>query len=271
MSDSVPTVVPGINLLVACVHFNTVERVQTERALEVLARTLSDRPTDLLLYCNNAQVELHTIREKLGALYENGERCFHMRVEPFQRVPAKTHPYTVNEVMKFAEAHEYPYVLFTRTDYLLVPWAVDTLVGHYNEIATAEGPDPFVSGWIYQTAYDREQRDLPEPDYEAVPWWTSYSGVRAMVDVIPGYKFHETDLDAGVWLTSVKNWRTIAQLNEEMTSWGYAQSTWQRQLKVAGVPFSVIQDYVAIHQWHGIWERDHTKARQEYDQFGGGV
>ena len=268
MNEEARLIFPRANLLVACVHFDTVGDVQAERALTALSQALRPACPNLLLYCNNALMSLATVRTLAPLFPARAIQKFYMRVDPFQRDPPKSHPYTVNEVMRFAQSRVFPYVLFTRTDYLLTPYAIDSLVEQYNAMATPMmAVDPFVSGWIYQTAYDREQVDLPEPDYEALPW--RERGAQVLID-LPGYQFHETDLDAGVWLTSVKNWHAIAKVNERMTSWGYAQSTWQRTLKNAGVPFSVVPTYVAVHQWHGIWARDHAKARAEYDQYGVG-
>lgn len=254
--------------LIACVHFNMVDAVQEERAITALAMAMPEVPLDLLLYCNNAQLELLTARLLAPCYAHGGEVTVVM--DPLQRTPPKTHPYTVNQVMAYAERHGYHHVLFTRTDYLLVDGAIEALMREYRDTMDPGEVDPFVSGWVYQTAYDREQRDFPEPNYDGVRW--RKHGVKAIIDGgIPGYRFDETHLDAGIWITSVRNWRTLARPNEQLASWGYAQSTWQRALFNKGVPFYVLSQYVAVHQWHGIWARDHQKARQEYEQFGEGV
>jgi hypothetical protein len=131
-------------------------------------------------------------------------------------------------------------------------------------------PEFFVSSWCWQMAYDREAQNIPEMvDIEQYNWRTL--GMPALLSHPYGFKFHETDQDAGVWLCPKAVLANAGWMNEKLSSWGYSQSTFQRQIRHrSNAQFKVIQDYLFAHQHHQA-DRDFARARREYDQFGNGV
>ena len=176
--------------------------------------------------------------------------------------PNRTHAYSVNRALdrvRAAGADDDELVFLTRSDYILAPDALAVL-RESNEIR----PD-FTSGWIYQSAYDRADRELPPFDIDQLNWRRNFDVL--VNGTVPGYRFHETHLDAGVWIAPLAG--LTLPLNEELSAWGYAQSTWQRQLS-ASLTMRTMNRYIAFHQQHGSWPRDHALARAQYDQFGGG-
>lgn len=176
-----------------------------------------------------------------------------------------TQSWSVNTVVKACEEE---WVFFTRADYIL---AFDCLARLKIEaiLRTGAGEKPFVSGWCWQMAYDREAKNIDAHiDIEQYGW--RERGMPALLEHPYAFRFHETNLDAGVWLTQ-KQWIADAGwMNEGMTSWGYQQSTFQRALVGrAGVTCVALQDYLFAHQHHAA-VRDFAKASAEYNAHGGG-
>ncbi len=180
--------------------------------------------------------------------------------------PTKTQSWSVNRVCKAAS---FPWIFFTRADYIL---GFDALWRMRAEVLTRGTWDQrrFVSGWCWQMAYDREAKNTPEVvDIEQYGW--RERGMEALLEHPYGFKFHETDQDAGVWFTKKEYLDEAGWMNEKLTSWGYQQSTFQRALRhKAKVECTAIPAYLFAHQHHYA-ERDFTKARREYDQFGEGM
>lgn len=175
--------------------------------------------------------------------------------------PAKTHPYSLNSTLDQLAG---PALCITRSDYILHPQALSKLATRAQEAVNA-GQMPFVSAWCHQAAYDRQEQ--PYPPYVVPPWPTqTWYDLMAFA---PGHVFTETDQDAGVWL-SLKGVLGGCRLNEHLSAWGYAQSTWQRELKSRGATMIAVPEVLFFHQQHGDWARDHALARAQYDQFGGG-
>lgn len=249
-------------ITIGFVHFKTCSLLHFERAWTTVARQNVDFTERVLVYDNDSETDREALLATLDA----------MPVSPFLSVRfdthgdlTKTHPYSVNRIVEQVETE---WLLFTRSDYLLAPDAVPAL---WHEATTMEafGLKPFVSGWCYQSAYDREQRDLPPFNIDGLPWRSDFTILTS--GAVPGYCFHETDLDAGVWLTKAEYLREAGPMNEALSAWGYSQSTYQRVLThKAGVTCRALPRYVSFHQQHGVWARDHTVARQQYNTFGEG-
>lgn len=177
---------------------------------------------------------------------------------------AKTHSWSVNQVCRPATAD---YIFFTRSDYLLDFAALDQM--YHQEVD--HGGNVFISGHCYQMAYDRGMKPYPSFDIENHRW--RQYGPRVFVDRVPGYTFHETDQDAGVWLCPKGAMERAGWMNEGMSSWGYQQSTFQRALKCIGTPSRAVPRHLFFHMAHDFapGSRDFDRARLEYDQFGKGV
>ena len=176
----------------------------------------------------------------------------------------RTQSWSVNHVCQLAEG---PWLFFTRADYILDFRALQRMTFKAKTDESA-GLKPFVSGHCWQMAYDREAANLHAyVDIEQYGW--RERGMEALLEHPYGFRFHETDQDAGVWCTQKAYMADAGWLNEQLVSWGYQQSVWQRDLRnKAGVTCSAIPDYLFAHQHH--WApRDFVKARSEYAQFGG--
>jgi len=183
----------------------------------------------------------------------------------------RTQSWSVNRVCQMAVG---PWIFFTRADYILDFDAVTRMAGRARAMEAA-GQKPFVSGWCWQMAYDREAANLNAfVDIEQYGWRE-----KGMAALLPGpdgtgghpyaFRFHETDRDAGVWMTQKTYMAQAGWMNEKMVSWGFQQSVWQRVLqRSAGVTCHAIEDYLFAHQHH--WApRDFTTAHDEYGRFGG--
>lgn len=176
----------------------------------------------------------------------------------------KTQSWSVNSVCQWAAG---PWIFFMRSDYIL---SFDCLARMRDEVLGRPTWDQrrFVSGWCWQMAYDREARNVPDNiDIEQYGW--RERGMPALLEHPYGFKFHETDQDAGCWFTSKDFMAEAGWMNEGLVSWGYQQSTFQRAMRNLGISTSAIQDYLFAHQHHYA-VRDFDKAQREYQQHGRG-
>jgi hypothetical protein len=179
--------------------------------------------------------------------------------------PNKTQSWSVNHVCR--EMATGPYIFFTRADYIL---AFDCIQRFRKEIFDRPKERIFVSGWCWQMSYDREAQDAgADINIEDYDWRTH--GMSALLKHPYAFKFHETDQDAGVWMTKREYMAGAGWMNEGMVSWGYQQSTFQRALSILyHVRCLAIQDYLFAHQHHYV-DRNFLKARIEYNLHGRGM
>lgn len=178
--------------------------------------------------------------------------------------PSKTQSWSVNRVCQRAAG---PWIFFTRSDYIL---AFDCLARMRDEILKRPTWDwrRFVSGWCWQMAYDREAQNIDaNVDIEQYGW--RENGMPALLQHPYAFRFHETELDAGVWFTNKSHLEEAGWMNEKMSSWGYQQSTFQRIMRSYGIQCSAVQDYLFAHQHHYA-VRDFSKAKEEYVRYGNG-
>lgn len=255
---------------IGLIHFPTCGAEHFRTALTSLfAQEFEDPLTgwanvrEIVVYDNNSGTYVDTLARTVDSV------CKSLAVQPevrgklrfvfdYHHDASKTHPYSLNATL--AELRG-PALFITRSDYVLHPQILTKLAAAARQ-ATVAGLLPFVSAHCYQSAYDRQEQ--PYPPFAVTPSMTWADLLKA-----PGYVFHETDQDAGVWL-SFTHVLGSCRLNEQLTAWGYAQSTWQRELKAQGAEMIAVPEVLFFHQQHGDWVRDHALARQQYEQFGGG-
>jgi hypothetical protein len=244
------------------VHFRTLNLEHLDAAWYSLSKQDFSGVRNVFFLDNNTEYSPDSI---LSVLYRYPLPCplwlnFHKH-----GLSDRTQSWSVNTVCKAALS---PWVFFTRTDYIL---AFDCLSKLWEraEGLTAQGLRCFLSGWCWQMAYDREARNIDaQVDIEQYNW--RELGMEALLRHPYAFRFHETDQDAGVWLTKKENLARAGWMNEGMVSWGFQQSTFQRALRnQAAVHCEAIQDYLFAHQHHYA-ERDFGKASQEYLNHGGG-
>jgi hypothetical protein len=244
---------------VAFVFFRSTDLSHLERAWYSLSQQDFTGVGEVIFYDNNTEF---TEEEMVPVLMRHSMPVgVHLRADKHGD-PTRTHSWSVNRSCQLAT---HPLVLFMRSDYLLTRDCLQSLRGEY---LRSERP-VFVSGHCYQTAYDREAQPLPPVDLDAYPWRTE--GAEILPGYVPGFCFHETDQDAGVWLAAKASMEAAGWMNEKLTAWGYQQSTFQRALRRTGTECVTIPRYLFVHQQHGFTSRDFVLARQEYDQYGGGL
>ena len=246
---------------VGVIHFNTCDAEHLRRALDSLRPQLTPDVSEVLIYDNNSDtpgIDMEIVIDE--TLSDNGTTNIRA-VFDRHGDPNKTHSYSVNSTLSLLEG---PWVFLTRSDYILAPDALSSML-KMAKAMECDGLKPFVTGWCYQAAYNRQEKPYPPYDIEGL----SFSELVHPAKVV-GHTFAETDQDAGVWLSKKEYWQACP-LNEQLTAWGYAQSTWQRQLRnEQGVEMFAIPRELFFHQQHGDWARDHELARRQYEQFGGG-
>jgi hypothetical protein len=178
--------------------------------------------------------------------------------------PSRTQSWSVNHVCR--DMAEGPDIFFTRSDYIL---SFDCLQRFRHFIADQPATQKiFASGWCWQMAYDREAKNIDANiDIEQYNW--RHLGMEALLQHPYAFRFHETHLDAGVWMTRKKYLEEAGWMNEKLVSWGYQQSTFQRFLERNNVRCLAIQDYLFAHQHHYA-VRNFDLASAEYSQHGGG-
>jgi hypothetical protein len=159
-----------------------------------------------------------------------------------------------------------PDIFFTRSDYIL---SFDCLQRFRAFVADNSKDKIFVSGWCWQMAYDREARNIDaHVDIEQYNW--RHHGMIALLQHPHAFRFHETNLDAGVWMTKKEYMEAAGWMNEGLVSWGYQQSTFQRFLDRQNVRCIALQDYLFAHQHHYA-DRNFDRASAEYHEHGKGL
>lgn len=175
----------------------------------------------------------------------------------------KTQSWSVNRVCKQAYG---PWIFFTRADYILAFDALAQMSTLGKQRALQAGGKPFISGWCWQMAYDRDGANMNAYiDIEPLEW--RRRGMSALLEHPYAFRFHETHLDAGVWFTKKDYLAEAGWMNEKLTVWGYQQSSFQRALTRKGVSCEAIQDYMFAHQHH--WApRDFAAAATDHAKHG---
>lgn len=177
----------------------------------------------------------------------------------------RTQSWSVNHVCR--DMCEGPYIFFTRADYILAFDCLQRFRDHCYQMES-RGQKTFISGWCWQMAYDREAQNIDaNVDIEQYNW--RERGMEALLEHPYAFRFHETCLDAGVWMSKKDHLEAGGWMNENLVSWGYQQSTFQRMLGRANVFCQNLDGYCFAHQHHYA-ERNFDVAGAEYSQFGGG-
>jgi hypothetical protein len=156
------------------------------------------------------------------------------------------------------------WLFLTRADFLLN----DDTLARFRALRDEHAPDwrGFVTSYCHQMAYDNQLSntdDLAPHSFPDAAWRTDGIGPSGLVGTVPGVYFHETHIDAGVWLIRRSLMHEAGGLNERMTSWGYQQQVFQRRLRDnLCVDIQVIPEYLFHHQHHAA-PRDVSRANAE--------
>lgn len=171
---------------------------------------------------------------------------------------ARTQSWSVNRCVALCQAD---WIFFSRTDFLLDPDCLSTLRTQRDATGAV-----FLTSHCHQMGYDPQLSNTDalaahsQPD---APWRTSPEGLQGLIGKEPAHYFHDTHIDAGVWLTEKANFDRIGGLNEKMVSWGYQQQDWQRRLAATGARIDVTPRYLFHHQHHAA-PRNPARAAEEY-------
>jgi glycosyltransferase involved in cell wall biosynthesis len=246
------------------VFFKGLNLTHLDAALYSLSKQDMSRVNDIHFLNNDTEFTPEQV-EEVAHRYFNSEQIGFSHIY-HHGDPNKTHSWSVNTVVKIAQG---PFIFFTRADYILAFDCLERLRAQADSMLDI-ALKPFVSGWCWQMAYDREARNIEaNVDLEQYNW--RELGMPGLLNHPYAFRFHETDQDAGVWLTSKEYIQQVGGMNEKMSSWGYQQSTFQRVLRNhLNVTCFAIPDYLFAHQHHYV-PRDFEKAQREYNEFGGGV
>lgn len=240
-----------VPLSIVFIFYRTLDLGHLERAIYSLARQIGLHAANELVFVdNNTEFDPDEIKGIVDWHFPNCPVRYHFLKHGD---PDRRHSWSANYGIR-AAANEF--VFFTRADYILME---DALMRMAHE--AGDEPLTFVSGWCWQMGYDRQGISTgTPPPYEAYAWRTN---IRFLLQYPHAHRFHETDRDAGVFVTSKEAMERGSWYDEAMVSFGYQQSTLQRRMHGKGVRMMAIQDYLFCHQHHEA-VRDFDQARAEY-------
>lgn len=176
--------------------------------------------------------------------------------------PKRTQSWSVNTVAGLVKAD---WLFFTRTDFLL---SYDCLgeFARARMLGSEREGTSFVTSWCHQMGCDAALSNtdiLAEHSQPNASWRRQRTGPASLVGETPANYFHETAIDAGVWLAQRELFTTVGPLNEKMVNWGYQQQDWQRRIAAAGRGITVLPRY-GFHHQHHFAPRDPAVAMAEY-------
>lgn len=250
------------NVDVCFVHFRTLNLLHLDAAWFSLSKQDFSLVNCVFFLDNNTPDSVESILEVLDRhpipvpLYFCSDKHGNLN---------RTQSWSVNRVCKAAFG---PWIFFTRSDYILSFDCMSRMMAaSYPTLST--GGKPFVSGWCWQMAYDREAKNIDaHVDIEQYGW--REEGMPALLQHPYAFRFHETDQDAGVWLTKKEYLEKVGWMNEGLISWGYQQSEFQRLLRNrVGVSCISVLDYLFAHQHHYA-DRNFDRASLEWQKHGRG-
>jgi GT2 family glycosyltransferase len=239
-------------LSIVFTFYQTLDLNHLERAVYSLAQQveLGEIADELVFVDNNTVYHPDQIRE-IVEQHHWPRPSYHFQKHGDNN---RRHSWSANYGFR-AAANEF--VFFTRADYILMEDALKRM----SEEA-GDNPKSFVSGWCYQMGYDRQGITTDtEPPYEAYAWRTN---TRYLLQYPYAHEYPETQLDAGVFVTSKTAMDLAGWFDEAMISFGYQQSTLQRQMRSKGIRMVAVQDFLFCHQHHEA-TRDFAQARREYN------
>jgi len=244
-------------LSIVFVFYQTLDLGHLERAVYSLTKqTALDRASELVFVDNNTHYEPDEIRAVVEPHFQEPFVKYHFLKHGDS---SRRHSWSANYGIQAAVNELF---FFTRADYILMEDALERMADK-----AGENPLSFVSGWCWQMGYDRQtEMTETEPPYEAYAWRTN---ARFLLQYPYAFRFHETDQDAGTYVTSKAAMGKGGWYDEAMVHFGYQQSTLQRRMRAAGVEMRAIQDYLFCHQHHEA-DRNFVRALQEYRQSKGG-
>jgi hypothetical protein len=250
-----------MDLTVAFIYFRTLTLEHLDAEWFTLSRQSSWRGvTEVLFLDNNTDDDPRAIAEVLDRypVPVPVRTCFEKHGQR-----DRTQSWSVNYCMREALT---PWVLLTRADFLLEYNLVETLVGE-RDMRTETRPewDGFLTTYCHQMGCDAQLSNsdvLSRHSRRDAPWRTDPSGPASLVGQEPACYFHDTNVDAGVWLTRRRLWEASGGLNERMVSWGYQQQAWQRSLLRLGTEVVNLPWYGFHHQHHAA-PRDFQQAARE--------
>ena len=251
-----------VALSIVFIFYRTLDLDHLERAIYSLAKQTDLKlASELTFIDNNTAYDPEDIRAVVEPHFQEPFVTYHFLKHGDD---SRRHSWSANYGIRAAVNDT---VFFTRADYILMEDCLERMA----EEAMKREPS-FISGWCWQMAAKRQDdSNTPkmydhEPVYEAYGWRTD---VRFLLQHRWAHCFHETDQDAGVYVTTKEAMQIGGWYDEAMIHFGYQQSTLQRRMARANVRMYAIPDYLFCHQHHEA-DRNFARALQEFHSSKGG-
>lgn len=166
--------------------------------------------------------------------------------------PELTHSWSTNVAVRESDT---PWVLFTRSDYILD----FTLLERFVRIAGEKSArwNGFITGNVYHLNVSIEV-------CEQTGWRTAGAD---LLRALPGAEESYTVIDTGVWMARRDAFEQVGGLDESLSAWGHAQTHFQHKLHEIGVQFVRIPNPMFYHPKHSA-TRDITLAHQQLNAKG---
>lgn len=247
---------------VAFVHFGAVDHRYLDAAWYSLSRQDFTGVSSVTFYDNSSGQD----RELLMAVLDRHtlpphiplRAVFDCHNDPDKRCQS----YSVNAAVRATSA---PWVLFTRSDYILD----FTLVERFNAVIQGAERSDFVTSYAYHMAFDArgDQRIEGFRDIEPTRW--RERGAQVFLDEVNGWRVDSSHTDAGVWACRRVAFASVGGLNERLTKWGLQQTVFQQALAERGCTIVQIPEFLFFHQHHGGEFRDYDAAIAQLEAYWG--
>lgn len=245
---------------IAIVHFRAVDLRYFDAAWYALSRQDFSAVRQIVVYDNDTDDPAEALHEVVNRypVPVPVSYVFDKHRDPNKR----SQSYSVNAAVRATTA---PFVLFTRSDYILDFSLVTKFWSHFHPTTRAK----FVTSYAYHMAYDErgDQRIVGMRDIEPTEWRTK--GAQVLLEHVNGWRVDSSDRDAGVWMTTRETFERAGGLNEDLRAWGLQQTVFQQMLFKAGVEIIQIPEFLFFHQHHGGEFRDYDKAIEELERYWG--
>lgn len=240
------------------IFYRTLDLDHLERAIYSLARqTGLGLASELVFVDNNTAYEPEAIRAVVEPHFQEPFVKYHFLKHG---VDSRRHSWSANYGIRAAANEDF---FFTRADFILMEDCLERMA-----MTARESQQPaLATGWGWYLARSADEAglhiDVPYEDYD----WRN--NVRALLQYPSSLRFHDTALDAGVFVTSKAAIELGGWYDEAMINFGFQQSTLQRHMSNAGVYMVAIEDYLFCHQHHAA-DRNFERAWDEYIHSRGG-
>lgn len=220
-------------ITVCLVHFRGLTLANLAAALYSVRRQDLSCVKEVVIFDNDSGSSLDEVQELLDVL--EFPVPIHLRAVRHGDA-SKTHAWSTNQAASLAMT---PWVLFTRSDYLLH----FDLVKRFTEEAHKRAYDHIYRWDGFVTSNGCHLQSTIEV-CEQMRWR------EVGPQVFNGVTFDYTSIDSGVWMMRADTFKHARGLDERLTLWGHAQTEFQHRLFGMGVEFIRIPEVMFWHPHH---------------------